>query len=108
MPIWEDVHKQAESKMRSIIHTTTGWEVQYAKNGIEIAILKVSDSDFVMIRSDLVLPLPSATVHRLYIVRLPSRVAHALSPAGAAGRRQLEAVGARHILLGGGEGVREP
>ena len=69
MPIWSEVHAAAESKMRALIHLSTGWDVQYSKNGIEIAVMKVPDSDFVLIRSDLVLPLPAATVHKLYIVR---------------------------------------
>jgi hypothetical protein len=75
MPVWAEVQAQAEGKMRAIIHLSTGWDVQYSKNGIEIAVLKVPDSDFVMIRSDLVLPLPSATVHNMYTVSHPCTAA---------------------------------
>jgi PX domain len=70
LPVWEEVHAQTKSKMNALLSLTTGWDVQYSKNGIEIAVMKVPDSDFVLIKSDLTLPLPSSTVHKMYTVRL--------------------------------------
>ncbi len=47
---------------------------RYSKNGIEICVQKADTSNFFMIRSVVLVAVPSPRVHALYTVRTPVRI----------------------------------
>lgn len=64
-PDFGAVRAAAAAKMAEIT-ATTGWDVVYSKDGIEVATVKEAGSNLVSLRSDLLLPLPVATAFLLY------------------------------------------
>jgi hypothetical protein len=67
-PDYGVVHRDALAAVRAVL-AVKDWEVQYSKNGIEIAVHACTTSDLHMIRSSVLVPLSVERTHAHYKAR---------------------------------------